>query len=204
MGALRDAGLARGWRALDLYTGCGVGAVEAVRHGACEVTALDVYLPAVVSAWFNTLGMPARIRRGGLTADGRITGGIGPFDLVLANPPYVPCPPAESPRGAALAWSAGPDGRRHLDSLCRRAFDLLAPGGTMLVVHSAVCGVARTVMSLRDNGLKASVVARAVEPFGPVMRRRAGYLEQTGLIEPGQRHEELVVIRADRGAGAPG
>jgi release factor glutamine methyltransferase len=30
------------------------------------------------------------------------------------------------------------------------------------------------------------------------MRGRIGYLEAAGLIEPGQRYEELVVIRADR------
>ncbi len=191
--ALRDAGLGRGWRALDLYTGCGVGAVEAVRCGAGEVTAVDVYLPAVASAWINTLGLPARIRRREPADES--------FDVVLANPPYVPCPGAGRPSGPALAWDAGPDGRSHLDRLCDRAAGLLAPGGTMLVVHSAVCGVRRTLESLRGNGLSSSVAARAVEPFGPVMRGRAGYLEAAGLIEAGQRHEELVVIRADRRDG---
>jgi release factor glutamine methyltransferase len=55
-----------------------------------------------------------------------------------------------------------------------------------------------TVRRLRDTGLKASVVARRRVPFGPVLRARAGFLERSGLIEPGQRHEELVVIRGDR------
>jgi methylase of polypeptide subunit release factors len=32
------------------------------------------------------------------------------FDLILANPPYVPGPPP-SRRGAARAWDAGDDGR---------------------------------------------------------------------------------------------
>jgi release factor glutamine methyltransferase len=32
----------------------------------------------------------------------------------------------------------------------------------------------------------------------PVVHRRAALLERQGLIEPGQRHEELVVIRGDR------
>ncbi len=70
----------------------------------------------------------------------------------------------------ARAWDAGPDGRQLLDPLCARTFDLLAPDGVLLMVHSELCGVDTTLRQLRDNG----------------------------LIEPGQRHEELVVIRGDR------
>jgi release factor glutamine methyltransferase len=33
-------------------------------------------------------------------------------------------------------------------------------------------------------------------PFGPVMRARADLLQARGLIAPGERTEELVVIRA--------
>jgi release factor glutamine methyltransferase len=42
------------------------------------------------------------------------------------------------------------------------------------------------------------MAARRMEPFGPVMLARAERLRACGLIGPGQRHEELVVIRADR------
>lgn len=66
------------------------------------------------------------------------------------------------------------------------------------MVHSALCGVERTLTRLRRLGLKASVVARQAERFGPVMRDRAGLLEDRGMIEPGQRYEQLVVIRGDR------
>ncbi len=41
-------------------------------------------------------------------------------------------------------------------------------------------------------------MARATIPFGPVMRARARFLENRGLIEPGQRDEEIVVIEARR------
>jgi release factor glutamine methyltransferase len=76
----------------------------------------------------------------------------------------------------------------------------LAPGGVALIVHSGLSGVDRTLRQLRGGGLTSSVVARRVEPFGEVMRGRAAYLERAGLIERGQRHEELVVIRGDRAA----
>lgn len=67
----------------------------------------------------------------------------------------------------------------------------------MLIVHSSLCGIDRTLAALRDSALKASIVARHFEPFGPVLGSRIGYLEEAGLIDAGQRHEELVVIRAD-------
>ncbi|WP_309501140.1 hypothetical protein [Saccharopolyspora gloriosae] len=47
-------------------------------------------------------------------------------------------------------------------------------------------------------GLNVSIAARRTQPFGPVLRQRAAYLEARGMIEPGQRREELVVIRGDR------
>jgi release factor glutamine methyltransferase len=85
-----------------------------------------------------------------------------------------------------------------VDRICAEAPPLLAPGGVLLLVHSALCGAEITVTALRNRGLKASVIARRREPFGPVMQARATRLEAMGLIWPGQRYEELVVIRADR------
>ena len=194
MRAMREARLPAGARVLEVCTGTGALAIAAVRGGASSVTAVDRYRPAVLSARFNTRGLPVEVRHGDLSQ--AIEG--APFDVVLANPPYVPCESAEDPDGAALAWDAGEDGRKHLDCLCGKAYDLLTTGGTMLLVHSALCGVRQTVEALRDEGLKTSVVARAIEPFGPVLHGRIDFLERTGLIAPGQRHEELVVIRADR------
>jgi release factor glutamine methyltransferase len=64
-------------------------------------------------------------------------------------------------------------------------------------VHSSLNGVAATLVALRRAGLRASVVARRREAFGPVMRSREGVLRAKGLLGAGQRHEELVVVRGD-------
>jgi release factor glutamine methyltransferase len=61
-----------------------------------------------------------------------------------------------------------------------------------------VAGIDESLRQLRAGDLTASVVARAKIPFGPVMRGRTGFLRESGLVEAGQRYEELVVIRADR------
>jgi release factor glutamine methyltransferase len=190
-----------GARVLDVCTGSGALAVTAARLGAGEVTAVDVSRRAVMTVRLNAWmrGLPVRARQGSLAdlAGGDATAG-GPFDVVLANPPYVPCPSTTAPTGRDRAWDAGPDGRAVLDPLCAAASGLLSATGFLLLVHSHVSDVERSLALLRGGGLQAAVVARRRVPFGPVMRARAGYLERAGLVPRGQRHEDLVVIRAVR------
>jgi release factor glutamine methyltransferase len=187
-----------GGRVLDLGTGTGMLALAAAGAGASRVWAVDSSYRAVLTARCNARlrGLRVRVARGDLRR--RLP--AGPFDVVTANPPYVPCA-GTGAGGRARAWDAGLDGRLYLDPLCRRAPALLAPGGRLLLVHSALCGLSRTLSLLEESGLDASVVARRRQPFGPVLGARADWLEERGLIEPGQRHEELVVIRAERVTG---
>lgn len=192
--AIGDLEIPAGARALDLCTGTGAQAMTLALRGAETVLALDLSRRALACVRLNALTRRLRVRpcRGGLaTALGQ-----GPFDVVVANPPYVPSPaPAvRTTRG----WDAGPDGRAVLDPLCERARELLRPGGTMLIVQSALSGVDRSLASLTAQGLRAKVIRWSRIPFGPVLSGRTAFLEAAGLIEPGQRIEELVVLRADR------
>lgn len=194
--ALGDAGIEPGSRVLDVGTGTGALALAAARTGAAEVTAVDVSIAAVAVARANTWlrGLPVRAERG----DALARDYPDPFDVVLANPPYVPAQGPEPPRGAARAWDAGYDGRAVIDRLCVRAPELLVGGGTLLLVQSDLADVEATLARLRAGGLKAAVVDRQAQAFGPVLDERAAVLEDRGLIRRGQRSEELVVIRADR------
>jgi release factor glutamine methyltransferase len=194
---LAGAALPAKARVLDVCTGTGALAIAAARTGAGAVTAVDVSAQAVSAAWLNSSvrGIALELIHG----DFAQLVGHRTFDVVLANPPYVPCPNGTVPvSGPQRAWDAGIRGRGVLDRLCATLPLLLADEGTAMIVHSELCGTDVTLNQLRGAGLKASVVARETVPFGPVMRGRADWLEQTALIEPGQRHEELVVIRADR------
>lgn len=170
-------------------------ALVAAETGAGEVTAIETFSPAAWSARVNAVLRRRQIRV--LRIDVSAYCPDRPYDLVVANPPYVPSR-VSTPAGRALAWDAGPDGRSLVDLLCDQARTLLAPNGSMLMVHSAICGVERTLERLRATRLKAAVVARRTIPFGPVLRSRVADLEAAGLIRPGQLVEELVVIRADR------
>ncbi|MGW2254796.1 HemK2/MTQ2 family protein methyltransferase [Kitasatospora sp. NPDC001660] len=181
---------------LDLGTGCGALAVAAARLGA-RATAVDISWCALACAWLNARrqGCRLRLRHGDLTAPVADEH----FDLVVSNPPYVPVRRAAAPRhGIARAWDAGPDGRLLLDRLCAQAPHVLRPGGVLLVVQSAISDVAATLTALARADVVAHVVARRRQPFGPVMSARAGWFERSGLIAPGQRDEELVVVRGVR------
>ncbi|WP_428985989.1 HemK2/MTQ2 family protein methyltransferase [Streptomyces pyxinicus] len=194
--ALREEILPPGSRVLDVGTGSGALALEAARRGA-EVTAVDVSRRAVWTARLNawTMRLPVRIHRGNLF------GPVGDrtYDLILANPPYVPAPhAARTPRGRSRAWDAGADGRMLLDRICRDAPALLRPGGVLLTVHSALSDPDRTLELLRSAGLKAAVVRRRWIGLGPVLRSREEWLRRRGLLEASEDREELVVIRAER------
>lgn len=199
--ALLASAIPPGARTLDVCTGTGVLAIAAARLGAGEAHAVDISRRAALAAGLNTRmrGLPVRVRRGDY-----LTCTTGRFDVVTANPPYVPCPADTDGRRRGRAWDAGEDGRRHLDRLCDAAPALLAPDGVLLIVHSALCGPSLTLERLRERGLKAAVVARRSQPFGPVLQGRAAWLEERGLIAPGQREEELVIIRADNTSEAAG
>jgi release factor glutamine methyltransferase len=200
--ALERAGLAVRRRVLDLCTGSGVVAIAAAAMGASSVTAFDICPRAVRSSRGNAVqaGFHVDVR------EGSWTGALdhAPFDVIVSNPPYVPTPSGGDvawippSAGPARAWNAGLDGRAVLDPLCTSATDLLADGGSLLMVHSALAGVERSLDLLRFHGLDANVVASQSIPFGPVLSARAGWLELTRQIEPGCRTEELMVIRADK------
>jgi release factor glutamine methyltransferase len=169
--------------------------LAATRHGS-EVTAVDISRRAVLAARINARLNRVRVRvvRGDLfepVASQR-------FDLIVSNPPYLPTADEQPPtRGLARAWEAGPSGRAYIDRICARVSDQLLPGGTLLLVHSSVCGEKETVRALATRGLSPEVVARKPGPLGPLLRDRAAWLRERGLLESGGR-EEILVIRARR------
>lgn len=198
---MRDRHLAEGQEVLDIGTGSGALAVAAARSGASSVTAVDLSLRCVLTTRIN-----ARLHRAEVTVHrGDLFAPVAGrrFGLVLANPPYVPAASEALPRhGSGRSWDAGRDGRAVLDRLCAGVSEVLSEDGVLLLTHSVLSDEELTLRRLAEAGLAGEVVARADEPFGPVMRRRAAMLEARGLVQPGQRHEELVVVEARRAASA--
>jgi release factor glutamine methyltransferase len=194
---MRTSQLARRASVLDVFTGSGALAVAAALEGAEPVTAVDVSRRAVLNTRLNARlnGVRVRSLRGDLFVPVRGQR----YDLILANPPYLPGPDDKLPtRGAARAWEGGVDGRSLLDRLCQEAADHLTEGGSVLIVHSSLTGEEATVRALGDSGLNAEVLSRHRGPLGPIASARAEVLEGRGLLEPGGREEEILVIRGRR------
>jgi release factor glutamine methyltransferase len=185
-------------RVLDVGTGTGRVALGLARAGAVEVHAVDrsrrAVLAARCNAWLSGYRDRVTVCRGDLCAQVS-----GQFEVIVSNPPYVPCGTGAPGRHSrARAWDAGADGRTLLDRICTDAPRHLAPGGVLWLVHSALSKPDRTLELLAVAGLRAEVAAHARVPFGPVLRARADWLREQGLIEPGQVLEELVVVRGSR------
>jgi release factor glutamine methyltransferase len=192
------AGSARRPSVLELCTGSGAVALEAAAAGA-DVTAVDVSRRSVATVRLNARlrGLRVRALRGSLFEPVRGQR----FDLIATNPPYVPAPDDTLPTsGPERAWDAGRDGRALIDPICAAAADHLLPGGALLMIHSSLCGTDETVERLAATGLEVDVPVRSRGPLGPLMLARVEQLETSGALEPGEREEELVIVRARKPA----
>jgi release factor glutamine methyltransferase len=170
---------------LELGTGSGAVGVAAAQSGARSVTVVDVSRRALVTATINARlnGVRVTPRRGDLFAPvaGR------QFDLVVSNPPYLPSD--DIPRhGASRAWEGGADGRALLERICADVAEHLRPGGTVLLVHSSVNDVSRTLDALEQAGLDADIVHRETGPLGPLLKAKRPDLDE----------EEIYVVRGRR------
>jgi release factor glutamine methyltransferase len=181
---------------LELCTGSGAVALAAAAAGA-DVTAVDVSRRSVATVRLNALlrGLHVRALQGSLFEPVRGER----FDLIATNPPYVPADADTLPaRGPQRAWDAGRDGRAVIDPICDAVADHLRPGGALLMIHSSLCGEAATVSRLTAAGLEVEVPMRSRGPLGPLMLSRAEQLEASGALKPGEREEELVIVRGRR------
>jgi release factor glutamine methyltransferase len=141
---LVEAGLAalpEGGRALDLCTGSGAIAISlALGRAGARVLATDVSADALDVAAENARRLGAEgvveLARGDLWA--AVPDHAGPFDVIAANPPYVPSRevPAlarEVRREPCIALDGGADGLDLVRRIVAGAPARLAPGGLLLV-----------------------------------------------------------------------
>ena len=125
-------------RVLDLCTGSGcVGITLALERPRARVLATDASSEALEVARANAAALGAaerfQARLGDLFSP---VEGEAPFDVVVANPPYVargdlPTLPAEVRREPQLALDGGPDGLDVIRRIAAEAPRRLVPGGLL-------------------------------------------------------------------------
>jgi release factor glutamine methyltransferase len=183
---------ARGTCVLELCAGTGLLALAAARTAA-SVTAVDHCRRAVATIRMNAAlnGSPVTVRRGDLFDP--VAGAT--FDLVLANPPYMPVP-ASGGGPRSLAWDAGWDGRRVLDRIAAEVGDHLRPNGSLLLVQSVFADPERTAAALSAAGLAVRELHRRTAPLGRVSRARFDHLVRLGVLDRAAPVDQLVVLEA--------
>ena len=148
-----------GSRLLEIGTGSGEIALAAARGGA-RVIATDLTRRALVP--LRRRAIEASLDLEVVRAD--LARGLGRFDRVLANPPYLPTPAVgpDPDRGTDLALDGGPDGTRLLARLIADLPHHLAPGGSAFVIVSTVQareGLERIASTWGSAGGRLDVVA---------------------------------------------
>ena len=155
-----DAPALEGVNALDLGAGSGIYSVALLAAGAERVTALDIN-PASVS---QTV---ANMTANGLDGT-RLTCVTSPleeytpderFDLVITNLPHLPYDPSYA-RGDGLetALVARRGGRAVYDAVIDRVDRFLVPGGSLLMAHSSLADIPRTVAELTSRGYETETL----------------------------------------------
>jgi len=123
-----------GTHLLDVGTGSGVAALVAARRGAHVVaTDLNPHALRLLRARVRSEGLDVELVRTDLAR------GLGRFDRILSNPPYLPTAPEERDpdRWQNLALDGGADGCRVTARLVEELDHHLTPGGDAFVLVSS-------------------------------------------------------------------
>jgi 16S rRNA (guanine966-N2)-methyltransferase len=135
-----------GARALDLYSGTGALAIEALSRGAAEATLVDTS-PGLARGNIERLGLQGRARAVRADAlDFLDQAPPGAFDLVLCDPPYGDLTEAV---------------RARLDESLTR---VLAPGGRVVIESSPRSAIAIELPLLRERAYGDTLVRVYASP----------------------------------------
>jgi release factor glutamine methyltransferase len=168
------------WRIADVGTGSGCIAVALGRERpAASVTATDIADGALEIARQNAIRHGVRDRISFLRTS-LLSDATGPFDLIVANPPYVPssaratlAPDVKEFEPAAALFGHGADGLDEVRTILMQAETRLVPGGWLLMEFGY------------DQGEKVRDAAGAVR----------GLTVET-ILKDLQGHERTLVARA--------
>lgn len=150
-------------RVLDVCTGSGCAAISlaAIAPGA-TVRAIDVSEDAIAAAKRNAVRNGVADRVSFEVADMFRWTGVGQYDVITANPPYIrademPSLAPELSFEPRIALTDGGDGLSFVRELCTRYVSFLSPRGVMLVEIGAAQGEEALTIA-RGAGLEARIL----------------------------------------------
>jgi hypothetical protein len=146
----------RGKHVFEPFAGSGALGLMALATGARSVTFLDINPRAEAFHRENAAasGIPAQRFRS-VTGDVRSFAPERPFELMLANPPFVPTPEGID---GTLTSNGGPEGSRFLEIVLDRLDALLVPDGRALIYVFQLVQSGRPLIADRLGALGRPVV----------------------------------------------
>jgi len=181
---------------LELGVGCGLIAL-CLAEKAQAVIGVDVNPHSVNNAWHNAK-MNGIENVNFLSGDLYNPVGGMHFDLIYANPPYVPTPPDWVQQDIIeTAWNAGCDGRFVIDKIISGARKHLTGKGRLVLVQSSLANIPQTIDALERKGFRVRILAEKKERLGPISMERFNWLERQVMLGD-NLDERLVVVQGKR------
>jgi len=147
-------------RVADLCSGSGALALAiATALPGAQVTAVERSAAALEYLRANTAAQPDSVADrvqvvAGDVTDPAVWAGLGEFDLIVANPPYVPAAATVSPEVAhdpAEAVFSGASGMDLIEAMAGPIGAALVPGGSLAVEHDDSTAAATVAVFARDE-----------------------------------------------------
>jgi methylase of polypeptide subunit release factors len=189
-----------GQTVVDLGTGSGILAIVAMLQGAKRVYLIDSFDEAIALALENA-------GRNGVKA-GLVHLPTGEsliplpraerVDFIISNPAQLPLPQMEMENSP---FYAGPDGRSMIDPLIAEAPSKLSPGGGLLMTHSSLANLPKSLARIEGLGMELRNLAERTLALRSFVDRHwldtlGGAAEGLYFVRDGVAYEKLCVIEA--------
>jgi release factor glutamine methyltransferase len=138
---------------LEMGTGTGFIAIH-VSQKFDTITAVDIDKKAVELAVHNTLLNNVNNMR--VVHSDLFTHIDDKFDVIIFNPPYVPCNEMYTPFN--VSYHGGEDGRRVIDAFIEQFPEYITPQGSVYLLQSSLCGIKKTRNAITQKGFEPSIL----------------------------------------------
>ena len=153
---------------LDVGTGTGIQAINALKQGAKKVIGIDINPYAIETAKEN-IKLNKLDNNKISFIEGDLFNTINSedkFDVILFNAPYLPTAEEEKlEKYLNYAFDGGIDGRKVLDRFIKEVDNHLKENGVIQIVQSSLTGAPKTIKLLNEHGFKAEKTASMKFPY---------------------------------------
>ncbi|MGD2250927.1 MAG: methyltransferase [Candidatus Methanofastidiosia archaeon] len=161
---------------LEMGTGTGIIAVH-VSQKFDRITAADIDKKAVELAVHNSL--LNNISNMHVVHSDLFTCIDDTFDVIIFNPPYVPCNEVCTPGN--VCYHGGDNGRKVLDAFIDQFPEYITPQGSVYLLQSSLCGIKKTYNLVTQKGFEPCILRTKPLFFEKlvIFKITGGYHDQT-------------------------